>query len=83
MTKNWKIFTDGNKEIFLNQKIAIHLSLGLYKRTSKLQEKPSAFKTSDFLPFYIFVGHLCPPGPGSSGPKSMRIHADPDPKHWF
>jgi hypothetical protein len=63
--------------------VAIHLSLGLLKRTSKLREKPSAFKTSDFLPFYIFVCHSCPPGPGYSGPKSMRIHADPDPKHWF
>ncbi len=34
-------------------------------------------------PFSIFAGHFCPPrsGSGSSRPKSMQIHGDPDPAH--
>ncbi len=59
-------------------------------RTSKLQEKSSALKREHpelenlkFLPFFIYVGHFCPPRSVSSRPKSMRIHSDPDPKHWY
>jgi len=29
------------------------------------------------------MGNFCRPRSGSSWPKSVRIHADPDPKHWL
>jgi hypothetical protein len=57
---------------------------------SKLQEKPSALRehpalqNMKFLLFSVFGGHFCSPGSGSSRPKPVRIHVDPDPypQHW-
>jgi hypothetical protein len=69
-----------NKNFFLlfRSKIAIYFSQGLLKRTSKLQEKPSALKREHtalqklkfFKLFSTFVGHFCPPGSNSDIPKN-------------
>ncbi len=44
MTKNLKKFTAKRKLNFFGLKTTIYLSLGLHKRTSTLQKKPSALK---------------------------------------
>ncbi len=60
------------------------------KRKSKLQKKPSALKgghpTLQNMKIYIFMGHFCPPGSGSTDPIESGSNPDPDPqpcpKHW-
>ncbi len=72
--------------IFLIKYFFLSLHEGLLS-----QEKPLALKTkhpalqnNTFLNFLFSCGSFCLPasGSGSSRPKTMRIHADPDPQHW-
>ncbi len=88
MAKNLKTIT-AEKNIFFIISCSLRIPRPT-KRTSKLHEKPSnlkrkraALQNMKFLIFSIFVGHFFPPesGSGSSRPKSMRTHADADPKH--
>jgi hypothetical protein len=60
---------------FFLSKISIYLSLGLYTRTHRLQEKPSALKRDhpaihkprNFLTFFLFLWVIfAPPGSGCS-----------------
>jgi hypothetical protein len=54
-----------------------------YRRCLQPQKRTSTTsKLNISSSFSTFEGLICPPGYGSSRPKSMRIHADPDPKHW-
>ncbi len=64
---NWK-----KKYFFFLSKISIYLSLGLHKRRPSYKKslQPSKdniqhFLTWNFLTFFYFVDHFCPPGSGS------------------
>jgi hypothetical protein len=79
--------------IFFLSKIATYLPIPWPPyRTSKLQEKPSALKREHpalqnmkFLNFFIFLGHFCPPGSGSTGLIASGFNSYPelDPKYCF
>jgi hypothetical protein len=66
---------------FLEKKIAIYLSLGLYKgrpsyrrRRSALKREHPALQKRKFINiFSIFVGNFCPPGSGSGLRIRIRI----------
>ncbi len=56
------------------------------KNVQAIQKKPPALKREHtalhnmkFLHFFSLFGLFYPPGSGFSSPKSLRIHADPDP----
>jgi hypothetical protein len=100
MIKSWKKLQMKKNLSNLDEKMAIYctnvLIPGPPKRTSKLQEKPSALKREHpalqqlkFISFFsIFVSHFCLPGSGS-GSHRVRIpiesgsNSDPDPDHWM
>jgi hypothetical protein len=58
-------------------KVAIYLSLGLHKRTSKIQEKSSSLKRERLalqnLNFFTFIVHFGPPGAGTEFQIQIRI----------
>ncbi len=89
MTKNWrKKFKLRKFFLFFWSKIAIYLSLGLYKGRSSYRSQPSKaniqqFKTWYFFTFFFFCGSLLPSGSRIQQLKLMRIHADPDPQPWI
>jgi hypothetical protein len=49
--------------------------LNIYPSIKDVQATEEAFSSQNmkFLHFLFFVGHFCPPGSGSSRPKSQRI----------
>ncbi len=65
-------FDDQNCEIFTDEK----------KTPSK--ENIQLFKTWNFIIFFDFVGHFCPPESGSGYESTDLIlsGSKPDPKHW-
>ncbi len=74
----WKMFT-AEKIQYFDIKIAINFFIGLHIWTSKLQEgslflinENTALEISTLWVFSILLV-ICPPGSGSSPPKSMRI----------
>ena len=70
MTKNGKIFTVDEKFIFWWIKTGNIFTFSPPSRSNlhaSLQKR--SYSTSELC----FVGHFCPPGSGSSRPKSMRI----------
>jgi hypothetical protein len=73
---------------FSVKKIARYLSLGLHKgppsyRRSLQPSKENIhhFKTWNFLPFSVFVGHFSSPGSGSTDLIESGSNSDPDLKH--
>jgi hypothetical protein len=53
-------------------------SLGLHKGRLSYRRSLQPSKLEISSVFSISVGHLCPPGSGSSRPISMLIHSDPE-----
>jgi hypothetical protein len=72
-------------------KITVYFSLGLHEGRLSYKEKPPAlkrehpaFENNTFLYFFLFTFEsFCPPGSGSSRPKSMGnyVDLDADPQH--
>jgi hypothetical protein len=87
MTKNEENNTAGIFfTLFLVKKIAIYLSLGLYKGrpSNRRSLQPSKKKSSTTKnEISMFVGHFCHPGFGyrSRDPIESGSNPDPDPRH--
>jgi hypothetical protein len=90
MTKNLKKFKTGKKFIFFKTKIAIFLSLGLYKGQPSYrrslqpsEEKIQQFKQEIFF-FFLFLRSFLPSLIRIliQQLKLMRIHADPEPQFF-
>jgi hypothetical protein len=78
------------KKYIFYKKNCNYVSLGLLVRPGKRTNLPPSkkkniqhFQILNFIPLYVFFGNFCPPGSGSSKPKSMRIPENLDPEHWF
>jgi hypothetical protein len=78
------------KSKFLNEKLQFFLSLGLherrlpsYRRSLQPSKENIQPLENEIFSLFLFSGHFCPPGSGSSRLNLTWIHTDPCPQHWL
>ncbi len=85
MTKNWKFYCWKKFKSAYNFLLGLHEGLPSQEKPLALKTKHPALQNNTFLHFFLYLRVILPTwirGSGSSRPKTMRIHADPDPQHW-